>query len=142
MVEKKFSVQEGPVWQAMALALQNWENHPPITLASRRDGIVSSTYEYANPEVEDIDRIAVRPTIDGGVWNKARWRFQITVDEQDDGTRVHIDLVAEAYETTKTAAWHKCKSLGTLERMIFDHMEQSLDRWIKEEVLLPPELIF
>jgi hypothetical protein len=142
ITEKKFSVHEGPVWQAMALALQNWENHPPITLASRRDGIISSTYEYANPEVEDIDKFAIRPTIEGGVWERGRWRFQIMVSEHDDGTRIDIDLVAEAYESAKTAAWHKCKSRGILEKMIFDDIEQRLDNWIKKEVLLPPELIF
>ena len=143
LIKKKFfNIKEGPVWLAVAQALQEWENHPHLTFVSRRDGVIESTYRYFNPNVEDIDRIATKPNVGSTAWEKGRYRFDVFVEQVKEGTTVRIELQVEAYEGDRTGQWHRCQSRGLIEKLFFDNIEARFDQWIKEGKLLPPDLVF
>ncbi len=142
MTEKFFNVREGPIWLAAAYALQEWEGHPPLISASRRDKVIKSTYKYFNPEPEEVNVIAVKPSIEKANWEKGRYRFDIIFEEVRGGTSVKIELQIEAYDSYETDEWHICKSRGLIEKLFFDKIEAKIDSWIKEGKLLPPDLIF
>jgi len=140
--EKFFNVREGPIWLAVTYTLQEWDNHPPLTSVSRRDGVIKSTYRYFNPDVEEIDKIAVKPNVGGAVWEKGRYRFNIFLKKVEKGTIVIIELQIEIYEGNRTGKWHVCRSRGLIEKSFFDKVETKLEKWIKEGKLLPPNLVF
>lgn len=124
MGQKMFPQTPDVVWPALMDVLVEL-NYPVKTMDRSTFFVNTDGLIFGDPSGTK-KKISTGPRIFLGIWSQCNASLQIKLSPKEGGTKVTIVSNIQAFESNVMGIWYQCPSNGTLEQVVFEHLEATL----------------